>query len=196
MQGLQCQQPHSPVQVTSEAHYRKLALSFSNVTGDSRGKELFSLPVRLAACRKTSRKGLSAESRIYLQDRSCLRAMLVQLVQGHKHHKKHAERHFNSFNSWCCNSKLQNAFMAAPFQGILKELKGHHQGPVTLLTKNIPHSSGRDFCTALAAMCLRTWYTANSFSTPMQSCMEQTENKDQSGLNHTTMSTWNTVEKV
>lgn len=45
--------------------------------------------------------------------------------------------------------------MATPFQGILEELKVRHQGPVVLLTKNIPHSSGRDFCTALAPMSLR-----------------------------------------
>lgn len=42
----------SSLQVANEAHYRKLALSFSDVTGDSRGKELFSLPVGLTACRK------------------------------------------------------------------------------------------------------------------------------------------------
>jgi len=60
----------SSQQVASKAHYRKLALSFHNVTGDSRGKELFSLPVGLAACRKTARKSLSAESRIYYKTRA------------------------------------------------------------------------------------------------------------------------------
>lgn len=32
---------------------------------------------------------------------------------------------------------------------------GSHQGPVALLTKIIPHSSGRDFCTNLAPLCPR-----------------------------------------
>lgn len=107
----------SSQQVASEAHYRKLALSFSDATGDSRGKELFSLPVGLAACRKQHERVCQLKPGLITRQ-ELRRATLVRPVQWHKHHKEHAQRHLNH---WCCNLKMQNVFMATTCQGTLKE---------------------------------------------------------------------------
>lgn len=114
----------SSQQVASKAHYRKLALSFSNVTGDSRGKELFSLPVGLYACRKIKRESLSTESRIYQRARAAWGELYSDTTTTENIHK----------GTLTALKKTQKVFMATICQGILKEhpeQEATHQDPVT-----------------------------------------------------------------